>query len=226
MTEISSSRLLKDQRKVSIRKAALKKMLETSVESVSIRAIAKEANISETLLYRFYRNKYAIVYDIFQNEFLGVLEKTEEILDAVKVMVTDLEVSLPAMGKFLKKTLTEYQGILMLNIKESENIEKYILKGKPVGKRKIDKKMGLEIHYFISPTNFKVLIDFFRRSKKDGNLKENLDPEICAMLLLTVVWQTTILNPYRFLHEKIDESYFDLLLDTQIQILVDGMKRN
>ena len=46
-----TKRLKEDQRKHLIQEAALAKMIEEGVESVSMRSIAKHANISETLLH-------------------------------------------------------------------------------------------------------------------------------------------------------------------------------
>ncbi|MHA1198070.1 MAG: hypothetical protein ACTSQF_01750 [Candidatus Heimdallarchaeaceae archaeon] len=40
----------------------------------------------------------------------------------------------------------------------------------------------------------------------------------------TIIWQTILKNPYKFLHPNIDDKYFEYLLDSQLKILVDAMK--
>ncbi|MCG3258346.1 MAG: TetR/AcrR family transcriptional regulator [Candidatus Heimdallarchaeota archaeon] len=220
----SSSRLMKDQRRETIRQAALKKMLEYSIESVSIRSIAKEAKISETLLYRYYKGKYAILYDLFLTEFSRISEKVEELIDTMVVMVTDLEVALPTIGKFLKKILGENQDLLLLVIREEEKINTFLEKGRSKLRIADSEKLEIMIQQFLNPKTAAVLTDYFKRCKSEGNLKKELDPEVCSMMVVTIIWQTILKNPYKYLHPNINDQYFEYLLDTQLKILIDAMK--
>jgi AcrR family transcriptional regulator len=215
---------MKDQRRETIRQAALKKMLEFGVESVSIRSIAREAKISETLLYRFYTSKYAILYDIFLTEFSQISEKVENLIDMIEVMVTDLEVAIPTIGKFLKKNLIEHQKLIMLVIREEEKINGYLQKGRSKSKIANSEKLEIMIHQFLNPETAAAVTKYFERCKLEGNLKKELDPEVCSMMVVTIIWQTVLKNPYKFLHPNIDEEYFEYLLDAQLRMLITAMK--
>ncbi len=220
----SSSRLMKDQRRETIRHAALKKMLEFGVESVSIRSIAREAKISETLLYRFYTSKYAILYDIFLTEFRIISEKVETLFDMMKVMVTDLEVALPAIGKLLKKNLSEHQDLILLIIREEDKINSFLQKGRAKLKLANSEKLELMIQHFLNLETSAIFTEYFERCKSEGGLRDDLDPEVCSMMIATIIWQTSLKNPYKYLHPNIDDKYFEYLLDSQLKILIDAMK--
>ncbi len=190
----------------------------------NIRSIAKEAKISETLFYRFYRSKYAILYNIFLIEFSRISVKVEELLDLIEVMVTDLEVALPAIGKFLKKNLGEFQDLLLLVIREEDKINGFLQKGRSQSKITDSEKIEIMIHHFLTPTTASIFTNYFERCKSEGNLKKELDPEICSMMVATIIWQTILKNPYKYLHPDIDDKYFEYLLDAQLKILIEAMK--
>ncbi|MHA1866764.1 MAG: TetR/AcrR family transcriptional regulator [Candidatus Heimdallarchaeaceae archaeon] len=216
-------RMRKDQRKELIKHVAIQKMVEEGIENVSMKSIAEEAKISDTLLYRYYPSKYIILYDFFLHEFDRIDDRIEEIFETIKIMITDLSQSIPILVKMLKKLLKEFKYGLLLLINEEEKLFSYLEEGRKIWGEKGEKVPTLSIEYFLNIQTVEVIAEYFSRCKKDGFFKESIEPKIASMMLITIIWQTIIKKPYKFLEPELTEEEYDKLLDAQIDILIKAL---
>ncbi|MHA1205135.1 MAG: TetR/AcrR family transcriptional regulator [Candidatus Heimdallarchaeum aukensis] len=218
-----SFRMRKDQRKELIKQVAIQKMVEEGIENVSMKSIAEEAEISDTLLYRYYPSKYVILYDFFLCEFDKINDRIEEIFETIKIMITDLSQSIPILVKILKKLLREFKYGLLLLINEEEKIFTYLEEGRKIWEEKGENVPTLSLEYFLNKQTVEVIAEYFLRCKKDGFFKETIDPKVASMMLITIIWQTIIKRPYKFLEPEMKEEEYDRLLDAQIDIIIKAL---
>ncbi|MBD3189178.1 MAG: TetR family transcriptional regulator [Candidatus Heimdallarchaeota archaeon] len=212
------SRLRKDERKNSILQTALKLIAEEGFDSVSMRLIAEKEGVSEVILYRHFRNKYKILQEIFMTYAPKIIQSFRELLDTVKVMVTDLNVSLPHLAKLYINRIKKYPYFMRLIMKESGKIPEYLSKA--------DKKTSIESEEYsyhkILYEDLKiqeVSTNFFKRCQKEGNLRKDLQPKDCTRTLLSIFLPLIIHSPLFPSEEPLSESEFEEVIARQIKIV-------
>ncbi|MEA2070610.1 MAG: helix-turn-helix domain-containing protein, partial [Asgard group archaeon] len=117
-----TKRLSRDQREKSIIDTSLKLFAEHGFEATSMRAIANTEDISESMLYRFFSNKYEILEKIMESEIKEIIKSFKNIFETINAMIPDLEVSLPIIGKMMMLQITENQNIIRFITRERGNL--------------------------------------------------------------------------------------------------------
>ncbi len=219
------SKLKKDQRRESILNSAIKVMSEKGFEATTMREIAKEEGISETLLYRFFKNKLEVLFGIMQSKMIETMHSFEEFVETTKVMIPDPRTSLPLICKLMKNKFKENKELITLLSKERHKLREHFKEmrmsthheGMPrFGKIIMEKMKGLQIE--------DALVEYFDRCKKAGNLKEELNTKSVTKIFLNLIFSPfpllPMMNPMK---QFPDESMIDDLLETQIQIFLYGI---
>lgn len=212
-------RLGKDQRKESIIKTAIRLFAEYGFDSVSMRMIAQEEGISEVILYRYFRNKYKILESIFEIYVPIVTSSFKEFLDSIDAMVTDLTKSLPLIGQMYLNRIQQFPYFMMFLTKEGDRIPSLLSRA--------DKKYAEEFDYaayrkilFEELRLHEVFVEYFKRCKKDGYLKEDLQPEDCATTVLSVFLPLVIRSPLFPLIKPLTEEEFEQVINNQVKIIL------
>ncbi|NHJ04387.1 MAG: TetR/AcrR family transcriptional regulator [Candidatus Heimdallarchaeota archaeon] len=235
-----TTKLKKEQRCDSILQSALEVMSEKGIENTTMREIAKHEGISETLLYRFYKNKFEILFAIIENKAQTTNDSLLELFETTRGMIPDPEVTLPLIWKLIKKKLNENHLLLTLMLKEQKNFNKLFFenaeiriqlkeymeqKGKNI-QSDIDSTKKMPFQHFISDIKFKEsLTDYFQRCKDAGNLRKELNPQHCAIMFLRLIWMP-VLAPIPITTRLMPDSYedeMDIFIKSQISILLHGL---
>ncbi|MGC9780780.1 MAG: TetR/AcrR family transcriptional regulator [Candidatus Heimdallarchaeota archaeon] len=219
------SKLKKDQRKESILSSAIKVMSEKGFDATTMREIAKTEAISETLLYRFFKNKHEVLFGIMQSKMLETIKSFEEFVETTKVLIPDPKTSLPLIFKLMKNKFKENKELIVLLTKEQDKLREHFSeirknsahKGiSQFGKQIMDKMRSLQIE--------EALTEYFVRCKQAGNLKEELNTKSVTKIFLNLIFSPfpllPMMNPMK---QFPDEAMIDDLLETQIQIFLYGI---
>jgi len=235
-----TTKLKKEQRCDSILQSALEVMSEKGIENTTMREIAKHEGISETLLYRFYKNKFEILFAIIENKAQITNDSLLELFETTKGMIPDPEVTLPLIWKLIKNKLNENHLLLTLMLKEQKNFNKLFFKNAEIRiqlkeymeqkgkatKSNIASSEKMPFQHFISDIKFKEsLTDYFQRCKDAGNLREELNPQHCAIMFLRLIWMP-VLAPMPITIRLMPDSYeeeMDIFVKSQISVLLHGL---
>ncbi|MHA1657213.1 MAG: TetR/AcrR family transcriptional regulator [Candidatus Heimdallarchaeota archaeon] len=221
-TMVEKLRLRKEKRKESIIKSALTVLAREGFNGLSMRKIAKAEGISEAMLYRFYKNKYAILQTILEVNIQKITDEWKAFMETVKALVPDLKVSLPIIGKMMAKTITENQTFLQFLVRDSPKIRRIFIKlNQELGDGL--QGPGLFQKAIQSVNILEVLTDYFERCKKAGNLREDLLPEECGILVTSNLLPLIAHLPTLLFRGSKEEIDVVKLVDTQIKVMLDGM---
>ncbi|MHA1170782.1 MAG: TetR/AcrR family transcriptional regulator [Candidatus Heimdallarchaeota archaeon] len=217
------TKLKKDQRKESILDTALKVMSEKGIEATTMREIAKVEGISETLLYRCFKNKQEIFIAIIQSRAERTFQGLEELTETIKGMIPDPEVTLPLIWRLGKNKLLENRDVISLFMKERENMREQF-KGKqsfmdrpPDGFKFFERFQKLQFN--------STLTDYFKRCKGKGNLRNDIEPKIVARMFIGLMIPPTIPPFFRFKDPMngFDEDALAEFIEAQIKIFLQGI---
>ncbi|MCF2144607.1 MAG: TetR/AcrR family transcriptional regulator [Candidatus Heimdallarchaeota archaeon] len=221
-TMVEKLRLRKEKRKESIIESALTVLAREGFDGLSMRKIAKAEGISEAMLYRFYKNKYAILQTILEVNIQKITDEWKAFMETVKALVPDLKVSLPIIGKMMAKTITENHAFLRFLVRDSPKIRRIFIKlNQELGDGL--QGPGLFQKAIQSVNILEVLTDYFKRCKKAGNLREDLSPEECAILVTSNLLPLIAHLPTLLFRGSKEEIDVVKLVDTQIKVMLDGM---
>ena len=218
------TRLRKEKRQESILKSASKVLSEEGIDGMSMRKIAKAEGISEAMLYRFYKNKYQILQTLLEINVQKIIGDWSEIIETVKALVPEPEVSFPVIGKKLAKTITDNQEFFRVIMREGPKIRRLF---RDINQEQRQGPKGLRIfqNAIQSLNVLGVLTNYFERCKKAGNLRNDLSPEECAMIVISnLVPLMSYLPPFIF-QESTQEIDITKLVETQIKIMLYGIVR-
>ena len=222
---INKTRLRNNQRRDSIINSAINVMARKGIESVSMSDIAQADEISKTLLYKYFKNKYQILCSIADTRLNNLIQLIEELLDTIKAMIPDLEVTIPLIWKLLKKRLEEHQSLLILFFKERINLPQHLQKmvescNLPKGENYLTKILKTISNIPI----FDDLTNYFQRCKDAGNLNENLKASECTRLVTSLVWTIITLVPFEPSSNVINPDVeLENLINIQIKALLFGL---
>lgn len=113
----------KEQKKDSIRRAAIELFRTYGFDKVSIADIARKARVSHVTIYNHFGSKDELVQDVIRTAISGLVERSREILDSGLPYLEKLEALV--FGKV--ETAGQYQGELMRTaVRDNPEIEKFI----------------------------------------------------------------------------------------------------
>jgi len=215
-----STKLKKDQRKESILDTALKVMSEKGIEATTMREIAKAEGISETLLYRFFKNKQEVFLAIIQTRAEKTYQNLEELAETIRGMIPDPRVTLPLIWKLVKKRLLENRDLISLMGKERAKLREQFKDLKPFGRKIIENFQKLQFE--------STLTDYFKRCQDEGNLRKDVDPKHVTRMFLGLMGPPAIPRfPFsRKPMHGIDEAILEEFIQAQIEILLNGIVPN
>ncbi len=217
-------KLKKEQRRESILQTSLVIMAEKGIEGTTMREIARLEKISETLLYRFFKNKYEILIAIFQSYVLKTIEKLNEFRETIKGMIPDPEQTLPIIVKLAKKKLTENEPLLSFIRKEGPHLREHFQHIRTMAK--VDIQFRKQIVEKIQELRIdQAFNDYFERCKNAGNLREDVDINVLTNLFLRLLISPVRVN---FFTEEgsmpvLSEQQRERLIMQQIDIILKGI---
>jgi len=217
-------KLKKEQRRESILQTSLVVLSEKGIEGTTMREIARLEKISETLLYRFFKNKYEILIAIFQSYVLKTIEKLNEFRETIKGMIPDPEQTLPIIVKLAKKKLTENEPLISFIQKEGPHLPEHFQHIRTMAK--VDIQFRKQIVEKIQELRIdQAFNDYFERCKNAGNLREDVDINVLTNLFLRL-----LISPMRvnfFTGEGnmpvLSEQQREQLIMQQIDIILKGI---
>lgn len=159
----------KEQKKESIRRAALELFHAYGFRKVSISDIAHRAGVSQVTIYNHFGSKDELVHDIVKTVFQDYMEKYRTIIKGEKSFTEKLEIIV-----FEKTELaSHYQGEWMQTVVQSyPEIQQFI---ETIWQQEVNQLM----------------FDFFEEGKKQGYVNPELSQE--ALLLYFEIWRKGIL---------------------------------
>jgi len=217
-------KLKKEQRRASILQTALVVLAEKGLEGTTMREIARLENISETLLYRFFKNKYEILIAIFQNHVLKTIEKLNEFRETIKGMIPDPEQTLPIIVKLARNKLAENEPLISFIRKEGPHLREHFQHIKTL--TKVDIQFRKQIIEKIQEMRIdKAFIDYFERCKSAGNLRGDVDTSVLTNMFLRLL--ISPMTPNFFVGEitapVLSEKQREHLMMQQIEIILKGI---
>ncbi|HUT79977.1 MAG TPA: helix-turn-helix domain-containing protein [Candidatus Bathyarchaeia archaeon] len=222
-----TTKLKKDQRRDSILETALKVISEKGLEATTMREIAKEENISETLLYRFFSNKEEIFIGILMHKAKKTIDEIEEALETIKGMMPDPTISLPIIWKMVKKRFDENYEIISLLINERENIRELFQKFKPMrSESPLDLPFKFPIFEHLQKIQVdQFLTDYFKRCQEANNLRKDIEAKYIARVFMNLIMSASapIPPPLRVMIGIHDEKDIENLFLAQLEILLYGI---
>ncbi|MFC2004745.1 TetR/AcrR family transcriptional regulator [Chloroflexota bacterium] len=142
----------KEQKKESVRKAALELFKIYGFKKISLNDIASKANVSPVTIYNHFASKDGLVRDCCRSVIRGLVEKSQEVLQSDRPFNEKLEMII------LEKTdiVSQFQGELMQTIvkDDPEFVESF---------------WQNEIN--------QLMLDFIEDGKTQGIINNNLSPE-------------------------------------------------
>jgi len=151
----------KEQKKESIRQAAIALFKTYGFNKVSINDIAHQAGVSQVTIYNHFGSKDELVHDIVKTVFLSYLEKYREIIKGDKTFPEKMEIIV-----FEKTELaSQYHGEWMQTVARSY----------PQIQQFIENIWMQEIN--------QLMIDFFAEGKKQGYVNPELSQEALMLYL-------------------------------------------
>ena len=223
------TKLKKDQRKDSILETAMNVLCENGLDGTTMRQIAKDEGISEPMLYRFFKNKYEILFEILESRAIQTIKSMEELQQAITGMIPDPAVTLPLIWQLLQNRILEHKDVITLFQKEGPLMREHLTKIRAlVAMRGMKERVPQFLKEFQSLNLLGTFTDYFIRCKEEGNLRNDLDPEHCAQFLFNIIRTLPmqhfeggfgfvgILPTYSL--EKSTE-----MLETQMKILLHGL---
>ncbi|MBN1328335.1 MAG: helix-turn-helix transcriptional regulator [Candidatus Heimdallarchaeota archaeon] len=221
------TKLKKDQRRDSILESALKVISDKGLEATTMREIAKEENISETLLYRFFSNKEEIFIGILMNKAKKTIDEIEEALETIKGMIPDPKISLPIIWKIVKKRFDDNFNVISLLINERETIRDLFQKFRSIRSESLD-TMPIKIPIFEHLQKMQVdqfLTDYFKRCQDANNLRKDIEAKYIARVFMNLIMSATapIPPPLRLKIGLQNEEDIENLFLAQLEILLYGI---
>ena len=217
-------RLRKEKRQESILNTALTVLSKEGFDGLSMRKLAKAEGISEAMLYRFFKNKYAILRIILKTNVEKITNEWKDFMETVKALVPKLEISLPIIGKMMAKTISENQAFFQYMIRDSPKF------GRVFSKMNKEIEEGFQGLYFLqnaieSIDIIGVLTNYFTRCQQAGDLRKDLLPKDCAILVTSNLLPLIIHLPILVLGVSVDDYDILKLVDIQIKVMLKGMLR-
>lgn len=224
------TKLKKDQRKESILETAMKTLCENGLDGTTMRQIAKDEGISEPMLYRFFKNKYEILFEILESKVIQTINSMGELQQAVTGMIPDPVVTLPLIWKMLENRILEHKDVLTLFQKEGTHMREHMSKIRAlVAMRGMKDRVPKFMKEFQSLNLLGTFSEYFQRCKEAGNLRDDLEPEHCAMLLLNVIRTIPMqhlergLSGFGGFFANYDMKKSTAMMETQMKILLYGL---
>jgi len=220
------TKLKKDQRKESILDTALKVMSEKGIEATTMREIAKTEGISETLLYRFFKNKQEVFLAIIQSRAEKTFQNLEELAETIKGMIPDPKVTLPLIWKLAKKRLLENRDLISLLMKERENLREQFKDMRPFGEKPSKGPFGLKLIKTFQKLQFESTVtDYFKRCQDEGNLRKDVEPKYVTRMFLGLMVPRPLPTFPSFQRQmnEFDEETLEEFIQAQIKILLHGI---
>ena len=151
----------KEQKKESIRRAAIELFQIYGFKKVSLSDIASKAGVSQVTIYNHFGSKEELVHDIVKTVFRSFVEKYRAIIEGEKPFPEKLEIIV-----FEKTELTsQYQGEWMQAVVQSY----------PEMQQFIETTWQQEVN--------QLMIDFFEEGKKQGYINPELSLEAILFYL-------------------------------------------
>lgn len=151
----------KEQKKESIRRAAIELFQTYGFKKVSLSDIANKAGASQVTIYNHFGSKEELVHDIVKTVFLSYIEKYREIIEGAKPFPEKLEIIVFAKNELA----SQYQGEWVQAVVQSY----------PEAQQFIETTWQQEVN--------QLMIDFFEEGKKQGYINPKLSLEAILLYL-------------------------------------------
>ncbi|NPE07715.1 MAG: helix-turn-helix transcriptional regulator [Asgard group archaeon] len=219
-------KLKKNQRKESILDSALKVMCEKGIDATTMREIAKVEGISETLLYRFFKNKQEIFFALIQSRAERTFQGLEELVETIKGMIPDPKVTLPIILKLGKNKMLENKDIISLMIKEKEKMKGQFKGMKSFTEGSMNGSFAIKLFERFQKLQFdSIFTNYFQRCQTEGNLRTDIEPKYVARMFLGLMIPPTLPPFVGFKNPMngFDEEALDEFIQAQTEIFLQGI---
>ncbi len=167
--------------------------------------IAREAGIAYGLVYHYFRNKEEMLNTIFEERWSGFLDAVEGIADSA-TSAEDKLMSIAALVLNAHRLRPEWVKVLVLEIQRSSRF------AQPGQLRAVGR--------FIQ-----AVVRLLRSGQVNGELREDLDPEIAAYLFiggLEIVITARVLDVIR-VDDADEQEYYRRVSCTVVEIFQNGL---
>lgn len=155
-------------RKKQIIDAARKLIVQKGSEYLTIRAIAKEVNISEAAIYRHYRNKREILSFLMSHIMTSMLDEIDR-------TSSDVPPSLETVHAILKNHLSKIEQSRGMSFQIIAEVISF-------GDRSLNRQVYKSVNIYIEK-----LRNLISAGVKGGFIREDVDLDACATLLFGMI---------------------------------------
>ncbi|MBA4396311.1 MAG: hypothetical protein C0394_02815 [Syntrophus sp. (in: bacteria)] len=165
---VAEKRISTAIRKKQIIDAARKLIVQKGSEHLTIRAIAKEVNLSEAAIYRHYRNKSEILSFLMSHIMTSMLDEIDR-------TSCDASPSLETVHAILKNHLSRIEQNRGMSFQIIAEVISF-------GDRSLNRQVYESINIYIGK-----LKDLISAGVQGGFIREDVDLDACAMLLFGMI---------------------------------------
>ncbi|MFC1967711.1 TetR/AcrR family transcriptional regulator [Chloroflexota bacterium] len=145
----------KEQKKESIRRAAIELFAQYGFNKVSLNDIARKAGVSHVTIYNHFGSKDELVHDVVKTAISGLVAKSIEIMDSDRPFLEKMQ--LIVFNK--AQTAESYQGELMkMAVRDNTQVKQYI---EDIWQREINR----------------IIIDLIKEGRKLGYINPEISEE-------------------------------------------------
>ncbi len=200
----SEPRPRRDKRAL-ILEAAIHVFARMGYPGARVSDIAREAGIAYGLVYHYFKNKEEMLNTIFEERWSGFLDAVEGIADSA-TSAQDKLMSIAALVLNAHRLRPEWVKVLVLEIQRSSRF------AQPGQLRAVGR--------FIQ-----AVVRLLRSGQVNGELREDLDPEIAAYLFiggLEIVITARVLDVIR-VDDADEQEYYRRVSRTVVEIFLNGL---
>lgn len=169
-------------RKKQIIAAARKLIVKKGSEHLTVRAIAKEVNITEAAVYRHFKNKREILSFLLSHIMISMMDEIDRAL-------SDTPPSLETVHTILKNHLSKIEQARGMSFQIIAEVISF-------GDRRLNREVYESINVYIGK-----LKDLITEGIRGGFIRKDVDLDSCAMLLFSMIQGMVniwALGQYRF----------------------------
>ena len=186
----------KEQKKESIRRAALELFKLYGTKKVSISEIAARAGVSQVTIYNHFGSKEELVRDTVKTLLLGLIERYRVMIEGEQPFLEKLEQIVLDKSELARQYSGEF---LQTAISNDPEIEQFI---ESIYRNEINQRM----------------LDFFEEGKKQGYVNRELSQE--AILVYTDIFRRGVMASYDILA---DSEHYERLVKELMSIYLYGV---
>jgi AcrR family transcriptional regulator len=180
--------------------ATIKLLDEVGLKGATTKRIASEAEVNEVTIFRKFNNKEKLLKAAKERSANRFLEELDSLFDNDES--SDVKFYLMTIWKEASKMIDKRINLIRISMEE--------VRGIPVEEKVLPKISDMISHH---------LVEYFQKQKKKGLIK-NIDPEVAALTIFSVVFQMNIMWK---IYEQKPQKNLEKYMENFLEIFLNGI---